>query len=1020
MPNDTFKLEDRLLLFRFFNRLFGAEKFEELQNALKNLPEGYDSTGRSHFFHALKARAKISEDILAGYDANIREDTAAINRRRAEPIHLKYFQYLAALYSEIFLDWRANRAAAFLGELNAFVREENTRLVYDTQRYPEFEPRDLNKIAYWMATGSGKTLLLHINYRQFLRYQPDAGENILLITTSALLSEQHMNELRASDIPATNYADSAAIGVPNPVRVIEISKITENKTGGGVSVDVETFESRNLVFADEAHRGSSGEAWKNLRDQLGADGFTFEYSATFGQAINTARDADLLAEYSKAILFDYSYRYFHGDGYGKEYQVLNLREERNEDDTDTLLLANLLSFYEQARVYSDNTAQLKPYHLEPPLWIFIGSSVNAVYSEEREKKSDVLRVVLFLRHALDRAWAVKTIKQIFDGKAELQDKDGHDLFAQRFKHLRGLGMTPAEIYDDILRVFFRARGRGGLTLYEIKNADGEIGLRAGNSDEYFGVINIGDTTAFFKLAEAEGFTREQDAFSASLFDGINRPASRVNVLIGSKKFIEGWSSWRVSTMGLLNIGRAEGTQIIQLFGRGVRLLGKDRSLKRSAKLRERGHPPYLPILETLNIFGVRANYMSQFREFLNREGVPSEGFVYLDVPIKTEKEFLNQGLVVPRRKANAGAPPCWALTDDLSRAPKIDLRVQVTVIAGDNAAPADNVRATPAPRFAEEILSLLDWDSLYLDLLDFKFKRGWHNLALTPEVLRAILEKQQYTLFAAPSDVQPRRFADVPRVQSTVRAILEKYIEAFYQQKLAQWEARQLEYRALNQNDGNLNFGGYTLEIPQSQFELAERIKQLLADETRLYTRETDELPRVYFQRHLYQPLLLHREFLHASPLGLNESEEKFVRKLREWLANNPERLAGKEIFLLRNQSRGRGIGFFEEAQGFHPDFILWIKQGTKQRLVFVEPHGLTIGSDPEDEKVQLFHRIKNIERDLVPENPNVTLDSFLISASNFADLIKNNPAWRGNTRQDCAALHVLFEDSDLMPLFAE
>jgi hypothetical protein len=59
------------------------------------------------------------------------------------------------------------------------------------------------------------------------------------------------------------------------------------------------------------------------------------------------------------------------------------------------------------------------------------------------------------------------------------------------------------------------------------------------------VINIGDTAAFFKLAEAEGFSREpDDSFSPSLFDQINTPASQVNVLIGSKKFIEGWSSWR--------------------------------------------------------------------------------------------------------------------------------------------------------------------------------------------------------------------------------------------------------------------------------------------------------------------------------------------------------------------------------------------------------------------------------------------------------------------------------------------
>ena len=56
------------------------------------------------------------------------------------------------------------------------------------------------------------------------------------------------------------------------------------------------------------------------------------------------------------------------------------------------------------------------------------------------------------------------------------------------------------------------------------------------------------------------------------------------MLIGSKKFTEGWSSWRVSSMGLMNIGRGEGPEIIQLFGRGVRLRGYNTSLKRSRAL----------------------------------------------------------------------------------------------------------------------------------------------------------------------------------------------------------------------------------------------------------------------------------------------------------------------------------------------------------------------------------------------------------------------------------------------------
>jgi len=40
---------------------------------------------------------------------------------------------------------------------------------------------------------------------------------------------------------------------------------------------------------------------------------------------------------------------------------------------------------------------------------------------------------------------------------------------------------------------------------------------------------------------------------------------KLKILLGSKKFIEGWNSFRVSNMGLLNMGRTKGSQILQLF-----------------------------------------------------------------------------------------------------------------------------------------------------------------------------------------------------------------------------------------------------------------------------------------------------------------------------------------------------------------------------------------------------------------------------------------------------------------------
>jgi len=209
---------------------------------------------------------------------NIKADLAAINRGRLEPIRLRYFQYLAALYTELYLYWRATDRLRFKKRLNAFVAEANRRMVYGTH-YPFFNDTDLDKIAYWMATGSGKTLLLHLNYRQFFRYQVAPLDDVLLITPNEGLSAQHLDELEKSGLPGLPFSQAEAMTLTGEksIRVIEITKFTEKKTGRRVSVDIDHFEGNsNLIFVDEGHKGSGGEVWKGYRDRLGANGFTFD------------------------------------------------------------------------------------------------------------------------------------------------------------------------------------------------------------------------------------------------------------------------------------------------------------------------------------------------------------------------------------------------------------------------------------------------------------------------------------------------------------------------------------------------------------------------------------------------------------------------------------------------------------------------------------------------------------------------------------------------------------------------
>ncbi len=1022
------RLEKRLVLLAWLHSHFGFGSTPELLQATRDAQEGFDPDGRSYLSQLLLSRGdrvQIAPEVLASYDENIRAHLMGLNARRPEPITLRYFQYLAALYTEVFLDWYFNRPGELVRRLNEFVARRNAeRLPGDPEEAP-VTTADLTKFACWMATGSGKTLVMHLNYRQFLHYNRRPLDNILLIAPNEALGRQHLVELEASGIPGQHFSleeSGLGLGGEHAVRVIEITKLVEEKRGSGVTVPVEAFEGNNLIFVDEGHKGSGGEAWRRFRDALGRTGFTFEYSATFGQALTAARDDALTSEYGRAIGFDYSYRYFYGDGFGKDFRILNLREETAEEKTDILLLGNLLAFYEQLRYFSEQAAALRPYNLEQPLWVFVGSSVNAVYRESGQPRSDVLTVVRFLQRFLAnrRGWVTRAIGDFLKGRSGLLDGNGEDVFARRFEYLRRQGREAERIYRDILGAVFRAPGGGNLHLVDIRSSAGEIGLKLGGVEDYFGVINIGDTASFRRLVEADGngIPLEEDAISPSLFDRINEPRSGVSVLIGAKKFMEGWNSWRVSSMGLLNIGRAEGSEIIQLFGRGVRLRGRGFTLKRSAAL-DGLHPRDLRLLETLDIFAVRANYMAQFRDYLEREGVEATGYAELPLAIRPNREFLGQGLVVPRlaHGRDFAREVSLMLAADPAARVRVDisLRVQTlrSAVSGLQRGAAGGGSEQVVPR---ESLDVIHWDALYLRLLEYKEQRGLHNLVIRPDALRRVLENEGprlYQLIADEGVVRPTTFGQAAALEEAALAILRKYIERFYYVRRERWESRHMTFVVMDRGDAN--FRDYTVRIARTDRELIAAVKRLIDEGNRIYREEVAELPNVHFDRHLYQPVLLTRsDRITSDPPGLNASEERFVRDLRRFLRDGGrDILRARDVYLLRNLSRGRGIGFFE-SEGFYPDFVLWVKEGDHQRIVFVEPHGMRHEKTYwTNERARLHERLQE-QADSWGEAAglrHVTLDSFIVSAAPYDELrLYYGDGW---SQDDFAKRHILFFGSD-------
>lgn len=1048
--NSQRQLDNHLVLHMWLNSHFGYKTTRDLLNDIKNVDEGFNPDGYSPICEFLITRAEPNSAIereLRTYDDNIKRHLSSINDKRTQPIVLRYFQYLALLYTEIFLDWKFNRPAELLHQLNAFVQRRNDARAPGDALDTPFTETDIEKLAFWMATGAGKTLIMHINYHQFLHYSKEELDHIVLITPNEGLSEQHMREMASSDIRSERFSieGNNSPHAKNAVQVIEITKLVEEKIGEGESVEVEAFEGKNLILVDEGHKGSGGEVWRKIRDKLGETGFTFEYSATFGQALAAANNADLVEEYGKAIAFDYSYRYFYDDGYGKNFRILNVRQDE-ESQTETLLLANLLTFYEQRRYFKQNTENVRAYGLESPLWAFVGSKVNAVYTENRRARSDVLNVIRFLHSFLKNEgnWATNAIEEILNGNSGLSDDNDTDIFHTRLNYLKTFSETPEYIYHDILNEVFHTATSGALHLQDVRNAQGEIALKTTHGRENFGLIYIGDTSAFKKLVNNDNAGIETDSenvLAESLFNNINTVDSPINILIGAKKFIEGWDSWRVSAMGLLNIGRQEGSQIIQLFGRGVRLRGKNMSLKRSAAL-DGEHPPHISLLETLNIFAVRANFMAQFRDYLMREGIQLDEPVQLTIEIRRNDVYHEKHLCIPKvapyhEGAKGQCEPLKVLTGTI-----ITHTTQSIDIVGSSSQRGihtERAEGTLPTYIPEPSLALVDWEKIYLQLITYKHEKGYHNLIFDTTILQKILNpnKPVYKLTVMnESEVVPTSAVELGRLEELVLTLLRKYIAKYYRIIQKRWNDDRIRIRRLGQEaEDENNFPDWTVYVPKTEAQEVQPEIENLMESEEIYGPGLTVLPNVYNERHLYQPLLTNEEHLYRSllsmgmgnnlwrttPPALEDSERDFVEDLNRYLRqHHGKRLCQKEVFLLRNRSRGKGVGFYEN-EGFYPDFILWILDGIKQRVVFIEPHGMVHEDiNANNDKLTLFKRLRDLSYERF-RYEHVQMDAFVISRTSLSDLIGRYP---DEDRDSFAEKwHILFRTDDpvyLSPIFQE
>ena len=961
---------------------------------LRDVPSGFDAGGASEYARALYRRpdAPVRVNELARYDANVVAHRHKLRMIAEHGRDWKPYQYLALLFTERYLHRYFHDPEALCADLN------KARATHPlTSDVPDYTLNDLRTIAFQSATGSGKTLLMHahiLQYRQYLAASGGRLNNVVLLTPNEQMSVQHEKELRASGLPARLFSAEAGADLFPHVEIIDLNKLAEKK--GVKRIAVGDFGDNNLVLVDEGHLGASGKVWRERRKELSRGGFTFEYSATFNQI--AGRDDALRDAYGKCLLFDYAYRWFHEDGYGKDYVISNLPQGMEDANSNMYLLGCLLTFYQQCRIWREKAAVWTDFNVTRPLWVFLGKTVTGFGKADKETQSDAVSILKFLAWVLANGDATRAmIERLLGRQSGLTDESGRDYFRDRFTYLseRVAAHEADDLYTDLCATVFH--GLGMLHVVYLTAGEGELHLRAGDGPA-FGVVNVGDSATLYKLlmeqANRDIVVSREAGFAERLFADVDGCDSPVNIVIGARRFIAGWNSWRVATMGLMHVGVGEGPEIIQMFGRGVRLKGWNMSLKRHQKS---GAPlptgsAELACLETLNIFGLKANYMQTFRDLLEKEGVRVERET-IRLPVtwnfarRTDPSTRHRtGLKLIRLKADvqyARSMERPVLPDPGSgeKLVTLDLYSRLQSVASSEVASEQSApeRSSNLPRGQ---VAFFDRTRLYDKLLKRKRQRGWHNLTIERDTVDRLLERDDwYDLFMPPERLSANEFRQIGRLEDVALDLITEYADQFWRRQRRQWEHGKIEVVTLDEDDPN-NIGAYELSVDATEERLIEDVREL-ASNIRAGDSHALSVGVIMTQAHAYQPLLYAgtNSKVTIQPVPLNKDERNVVEQLAALAESHDPCLHGKELFLIRNLTRGRGVSFFDDY-AYYPDFIVWLKDETCQHVIFLDPKGLSRYGSHEQKKVRLHHEIKKTETQIQDSDPDVRLHAYVLSVT--------------------------------------
>ncbi len=804
----------------------------------------------------------------------------------------------------------------------------------------------INRMSFWMATGSGKTLVI-VKLIEFLhtlihRGEIPSREILVLAHRDDLLEQlrQHINEYNLNGglyirlVELRDYAD-VRVNAPTLLPAEEVTvfyyrsdNLSDDKKEKIIDFRSYDNDGQWYVLLDEAHKGDKEDSKRqHIYSILSRNGFLFNFSATF----TDPRDI-------VTTVANYNLSEFIRKGHGKHITVLKqeIRAFRPRDDYSTSekqkIVLKALIMLTYVRQFEKRVRRVSPDLYHRPLMMTL---VNSVNTEEADLK-------LFFRELV----------RIGNGQIDAETWD-----AARNELLLELRENPQYIFEDnspvaiqestfrrlsqsdLLEAVFNSPQPGEIEVLIRPSDRQEVAFKLKTCDDPFALIRIGDISDWFK-GELAGYEINQHFKDESYFVTLNKEDSDINILMGSRSFYEGWDSNRPNVITYVNIGTDVEAKkfILQSVGRGVRIEPFKNQRKRLRELIASGIllpedqsiasqvlSLVLP-LESLYIFGTNREALNQVVSELDQESKQT-GEHEISLAINQEAVEGKRLLI-----------PVYQLSDTPlykeRKLKKFELHHENLELLQAYLKYIDDDRVFYALHSAqpEQIAALRASIQNSSDTFRNDDARKYSNLG--------VMVRQALNYFA----LHPKEFSGFKPLENEINHFqhirvsleslgdLERRIEKVSQKPLDVHELREKRNRH---------------EITDDQYDELIKIQPSENGETYSWDNSTLTIKRLV--NHYYVPIILSdqerveyiRNIIHYA------SEVKFLRILEEYLKQPQNLFSGFDWWLFSRLDETLDevtIPYYypidNRIANFKPDFIFWLQKGNRYHIVFVDPKG--------------------------------------------------------------------------------